>query len=492
MRSMEWSFSNPKTMVIAKNPRKKSRVLLINPNFPSDAIRIFGEGDRLFAPMGLLLVASVFEKAGYEVCLIDPQLMSNPMDAVAEEVKRGVLFVGITVFQGPNVLRAREISFLVKKLSPETPVVWGGPLPTSAPDICFRDAPVDFIVMGMGEETALELARCIETGQDPATLPHISAMTEGKINNKEIYCFTGELDDLLYPDMELWGEGVRRLKSIPILTSRGCPRNCAFCYNNTFTGKKRWLANSEEYVLQQMERWSSHFGFSTFYFVDDNFLVDTRRAYRILKESLSRGWNIRHLAGHVYDFKPQILELIEGHIDNVGFAIESASPKIQRLINKYVSLDLVLDLIRSLMAGKVNVITVNFMLGFPYETDDDIAANINAACRIRDLNPEVRSIPSIYAPQPKDDIIPKFSFPEREMFSLETLSSDMASHRSGFLEPKLRPWMKEEDMCFYIDLLRVWFHYFDCKVRASVSFDVNTILDGNKRLAGLFANVSPP
>lgn len=482
-------------MAIVKRPREKSRILLINPSFPSDAIRIFGEGGRLYAlyaPMGPLFIASVFERAGYEVRLIDPQLIDDPMAAVAREVEQGVLFVGITVFMGPNVLHAREISSLVKKLSPETPVVWGGPLPTSAPEICLRDASVDFIVMGMGEETALELARSIEKGQDPARLPHISAMVGGKVKKGDIYRFTGELDDLLYPDLELWAEGIRRKKSIPILSSRGCPRNCAFCYNNTFTGKKRWLANSEEYVLRQMEHWTDHFKLNAFHFLDDNFLVNTGRAHQILKKSIARGWEIQRLVGHVSDFKPQILELVKGNIKHVNFAIESVSPKIQRLINKHANLDISLDLIRSLMAGKVESITVNFMAGFPTETDEDIAANIDAARQIRDLNPKLRSAMSIYAPQPKDDIIPQFDFPEHEMFSLDTLSSDMASHRSGFLESRLRPWMRGDDCCFYIDFLRVWFHYFDHDVRSQLNLDVKAILNRNKRLAGLFKDVPLP
>lgn len=475
-----------------KKPKKRPRILLVNSSFPSDSVKIFGEGGKICAPMGLLLIASILKREGYDACLVDPQLTADPLIAIAENVKEGALFVGITAFIGPNVLRAREISDLVKKISPKTPVVWGGPLPTSAPEICLRDAMVDYIVMGMGEETILELARCIETKQDPAKLSYISTLKGGALKAGEIYRFTGELDNLPYPDLELWKEGVEKLKSIPIITSRGCPRNCAFCYNNTFSGKKRWLANSAEYIIKQMEHWSGRFGFKSFYFVDDNFLVDTKRAKYILEHALSKSWHIQHLAGHISDFKPEIIKLIKGNINNVGFAIESASPKIQRLINKHVNLDSALGLIHSFTEAKTEAICINFMLGFPSETDEDIAASIKAAQRIRDLNPTVRSIPSIYLPQPKDDIMPQFDFASQKMFSLDTLSSDMASHRSGFLESRLRPWMKEEDITFYIDLLRTWFYHFDCKVRDTSHFDISSIMKRNKRVANLFAEVSAP
>ena len=58
-------------MTIAKRPRKKSRVLFFNTSFPSDVVKIFGEGERFYALMGLLLGASGLEWTSYEGKLVE-------------------------------------------------------------------------------------------------------------------------------------------------------------------------------------------------------------------------------------------------------------------------------------------------------------------------------------------------------------------------------------------------------------------------------------
>lgn len=467
-----------------------NKTLLINTSYPSKSIKMYNE---LKPPFGLLSIASPLSRSGFDVNLIDPQIEDDYMEKIDLMISEKPLFVGMTTFIGPNMHNAIEISKHIKKLSPETPIVWGGPMATSSPELCLTSTPVDYIVMGMGEKTVVNLANTIKGKGEPSTLSNISYYTDSKIVTKEIYSFNGDIDKLDYPQLGLWEKGIKKMNRIPILSSRGCPRNCAFCYNNTFTGRKKWYGRSGQDVIAEMAHWAKHFNLNKFYFIDDNFLVNTQRACYILEKSIERKYQIGNLIGHLQDFKPEVLQLISGYIDKVGFSIESASPRIQKILNKNIDLQQAVNLITYLSENGVDTITTNFMFGLPSETDADIAANIDMAVKIRNLSNKARIVPYIYTPQPKDDIIPKFNFYDKINFSIENLATiDMSPNRSGILSQAIRPWMSKEDIEFYLHLVLVWFYHFDYVVRKDQTIDIEGIYRKNSRLAGLFKKVPLP
>lgn len=469
------------------------RVLLVNGSFPPHEGRFAAQSTPLSPPLGLLSIAAALTHAGFEIDLVDPQVDDDYERHIEEAVGRGPVFVGMTTFMGPNIANVRAFSSQVKALSPDTPVVWGGPLATSSPEICLTDPNVDYVVMGMGEASAVRLARSLADARDPGDLPHVSSRRPASVHVAENYRFEGSLDDLDLPRLDLWEAGIRAAMKIPILSSRGCPRNCAFCYNNTFNGRKRWYGRSADDVLAEMAHWSERFGLGSFYFVDDNFLIDCERACRIIDESRARGYRIGQVIGHLSDFRPPVLKRIAHYIGHAGFSIESASPRIQRVLNKRVDPRRAVELIRTLTALGIDKITTNFMFGIPTEDDGDIAASIALAAEIRAIDPRVRMVPYIYCPQPEDDIVRHLDLGGPIPFSLDTLSQvDFAPNRSRVLVPDLHPWLSHADREFYLDLVQIWFYHFDHVVRADQDIPVGEIVDRDARIARLFAAVHEP
>jgi len=467
-----------------------SSILLINTSYPD---RKYNSYTRLSVPLGLLSIASPLRNAGFDVDLIDPQIDRYYYESITDQLKKIPLFVGMTIFMGTNIINAIELSKYIKKITDKIPIIWGGPLATSAPEICFNNAPIDYIVMGMGEKTIVEVAFKLKKNKDPKFVSHVSYLEGNIVKKKSIYMFSDDIDRLHYPQLDMWQKGIDIINSIPILSSRGCPRNCAFCYNNTFSGRKKWYGRTAQNVLDEMGYWANFYKKNSFYFIDDNFLVNTKRAREILLKSKERNYLIDQVIGHVYDFKPEILQVITEYIHHVGFSIESASKKIQKLLNKSIDLDKVLFLIKYLSENQIKVITTNFMFGLPTETDEDIQINIEMALQIRKINKEVRIIPYIYTPQPQDDIIPQFDFFNNVHFTIEALSTiDLAPNRCNILSHEIRPWMDETEILFYLDLVHVWFFHFDHVVRESQMVDIEKIFMKNNRLYKLFKNVPMP
>jgi radical SAM superfamily enzyme YgiQ (UPF0313 family) len=395
---------------------------------------------------------------------------------------------------GSNIINAVRLSRLIKEISPKTPVVWGGPLATSSPEICFLQAPVDYIAMGMGEESAVLLAdRLRETGRADG-LENVSSHIDGTMIIKDKYFFSGELDDLPYVSLENSPARVYRDRKIPLLSSRGCPRSCAFCYNSTFAGSKKWYYRSAGSVLDEMGHWASHFGLNSFYFIDDNLLVNPGRAQAILEGATSRGYSIEAVRGHIGDYSDDLLEIIARSVDKLSFSIESASPRIQGLINKSINMEKARRLFGYFTGKGVKTLTTNFMFGFPSETDDDISANIQAAVELRALSRNLRMVPYIYTPQPGDTLMRSFeAYLAKINFTLDNLStSDFAPNRTKYISHELRPWMSGKDIEFYLNLVLVWFYHFDPVTRQSQFIDVPAIMRSDDRISRLFAGVREP
>lgn len=466
-----------------------NKILLINTFFEMKE-----KFSRFQPPYGLFAIATPLIKNGYEVILIEPRLENEYLKRIKSALGESILFVGMTTSMGSNLSNAVKLTNYIKEISPRTPIVWGGALPTSSPEVCFRGAPVDYIVMGMGEETVVQLADSLREQTVVTELPNVSSNINNKLIIKEKFYFQRSLDEMDYAQLNIGEKGIRKDGSIPLLSSRGCPRNCAFCYNNTFVGRKKWYARSAESVLVEMDYWAEYFGLNSFYFYDDNFLVNSKRAYSILEKSRERKYEIKHIQGHVNDYTQEIIELIPKYINKVLFAIESSSPKIQKLINKPIDLQKAFDLLKYFTQKGVRDIVTNFMFGFPTESDEDISSNIETASRIHRINDKIRIVPYVYTPQPRDDIINSFKeYRDRIEFSLDNLAScDFAPNRSKFISHELRPWMSKDDVQFYLDLVLVWFYHFDHVVREDQRIDVKAIYKRNERLANLFCNVPMP
>jgi len=125
------------------------------------------------------------------------------------------------------------------------PIIWGGIHPTVAPEECVGFA--DYVCVGEGEETALEIAERIDAGRGLDDIPGLWKCTEDGIVKGEMRRLVTDLDRYPLPDYSarehymltadafvpveprMYGRAVTRYE---FMTSRGCPFRCAFCCNS--------------------------------------------------------------------------------------------------------------------------------------------------------------------------------------------------------------------------------------------------------------------
>ncbi|WP_027388947.1 B12-binding domain-containing radical SAM protein [Chrysiogenes arsenatis] len=466
-------------------------ILLINTSYPL----LQREYSSFGPPLGILSIASALLESGFKVTFVDPQVQPDYDDIIESSLIRGPLFVGMSAYLGENIQNALRFTRKVKNGYPEIPVVWGGPVASSLPENCIIEGGADYTVIGAGESTVVQLAHFIQNGdlESIRQHQHISvALSNGTIKKGTNYTFCGDLDDLPAIRLDLWEKGIERYRHIPIITSRGCPHRCAFCYN-TFAAKGKFFLRSGKSVICEMHYWHNKFNISNFVFMDDNFLLDEARSIEIFQAAFEYGYKIGRVYGHLNNFTPSIQDILCQNKISVTMCIESGSHKIRQLLNKNINIDKALKLIQKFTSFGINFTTA-FMFGLPTEDDNDIRQSIEVAAQVKQLScGKANSMFYLYAPQPDDKIIIDTNQKEGIDFSLAVLSrvEVVPVPPTNFIDLRMRPWMTDDDSEFYLALTQLWLYYFTNQFRITFKdFDPQEILSAFPRLKRLFSGLT--
>ncbi|WP_265823252.1 B12-binding domain-containing radical SAM protein [Geovibrio ferrireducens] len=440
------------------------KVLLINSSFSVSERRYSSFGP----PLGIISVASALRESGYRVIFVDPQVEENYEEMIRIALDDELLFVGMSAYMGANLKNCLKLTREVKAMRPDLPVVWGGPLASSLPEECFRKADVDFIVMGAGEETIVQLAAYLADKEPGKVLfnPYISfRKDENKYEIGRLYSFNGDIENLPAIDLRLWEKGIKKMNSIPLITSRGCPYKCSFCYN-TFNEKGKYFLRTAQSIIDEMDSNSVSFSCTNFSFIDDNFLINENRALDVFAHAEKKGYRIQRVYGHLNNFTPKIQEaLIKGKI-GVTMCIESGSARIRKILNKHIDTDKAVALIRNLTSASVPFVTA-FLFGIPGEEFDDIRQSVGLAKIIDGVSDgKAVSMFYLYAPQPKDRIVEEY---ERQGVKLDFAFENMSDVEvvpvppNDMINLQIRPWMTGDMAEFYKNLAEVWLYHFGSK-----------------------------
>ncbi|BBO86344.1 B12-binding domain-containing radical SAM protein [Desulfosarcina ovata subsp. sediminis] len=161
-----------------------------------------------------------------------------------------VLVTSLMTYWYPGV---RETIAVIKSVFPDVPVVLGGIYATLCAEHAERHCGADHVISGPGEAAILPLVARL-TGWRP-TPRHDPT----------------DLDTLPLPALDL----TRRLVHVPLLTSRGCPFQCAYCASHRL--QPRMMRRSPTSVVAEIVHWHRDHGVKDFAFYDDALLVDAER-----------------------------------------------------------------------------------------------------------------------------------------------------------------------------------------------------------------------
>jgi anaerobic magnesium-protoporphyrin IX monomethyl ester cyclase len=182
-------------------------------------------------------------------------------------------------FSTPTVYAQTYIE-LSRKLKREGPVfsIFGGPHPTYFPDMLEKDG-VDAICRGEGEYPMVELVEAFGEGRPINEIPNLWIKEDGRVFRNPLRPLIEDLDSLPIPDHEIFLRAVpNNIWQAVVMTSRGCPYHCTYCYNHVYRelyrGKGRMIRRrSVGHVIEELKFIKAHKNYEFIRFVDDLFTL---------------------------------------------------------------------------------------------------------------------------------------------------------------------------------------------------------------------------
>ena len=286
-------------------------------------------------PLGLEMIAATLRD--HEVTLLDLRMVKG-LDSLLLQNPPDACGIGCNyTIDCPAVL---QLSQRIKQVCPDLFVFTGGHHATMNP-LDFKGTAVDAVVVGEGEITVRELLHALEKGQDLSGIPgvfltHVPDPTVTRRPLRE------KLDTLPFPERvrkkgkrDGYHMGFQHPLAL-IETSRGCAFQCSFCSVWQFYGGT-YRAKSPERVIEEIDRVHEPF----ILFVDDNFLLDIKRAGRIadlLKaEGLTRHYTFQARSDSIVRY-PRVVEAWrQVGLQGVFIGVEKVEDTALRGINKHNS-----------------------------------------------------------------------------------------------------------------------------------------------------------
>jgi radical SAM superfamily enzyme YgiQ (UPF0313 family) len=341
---------------------------------------------------GLAAISGVLRSRGHETGLVHVCEGLEPVPSSDEILERVRAFnpdvIGFSCMSQQHpwaVVTARHL----REAGVTTPIVVGGVHCTMVPEDVVDEGCWDAVFVGECEDSFAEYVGRLEAGGDVTTVPGLWTKVDGRIVRNDVGPFP-DLTTLAPKDYDLFDIGkILDAKKgwMSILTSRGCPYKCTYCFNREIVARYRAegaIRNTKEYlrhydaerIVGEIAEMNRRFPgkLKTVIFDDDLFTVDRRyvlafcEAYRAAKLDIPFVVNAHPL---VFD------DEIAGALKDAGcfivkYGLESGSRRVRKeVLQRHMSNERIRNSFAA--AHRQDLHTSAFiMAGLPTETRAEI------------------------------------------------------------------------------------------------------------------------
>lgn len=327
----------------------------------------------------------------------------------------------------------RTIGFL-KEYFADIPIIAGGLHPTMFSEVVINTSGVDMVCLGEGEDALLELVNSLEARQNRTDISNIWFKNNGNLIRNPLRPLRQNLDELPFPDKDIFYQYGCFKDRLYIMTGRGCPYKCTYCFNHTYqqlySGHSNYIRRrTVENCIDELIFWKSKYRLREIFFYDDTFTLDHRWVERFCKEyrkfiGLPFALNVR--ANTITKGIVKILKAAGCYYMVMG--VESGDEYVRNEIMKRgLSDKIMLEAANYIHSAGIKLCTLN-IVGVPLETPAQMWKTVEFNRR---LGPNGGSSASTFYPFPKTELYYlaiKMGYLDKE--SIEKINNGEGSYRS--------------------------------------------------------------
>jgi len=392
--------------------------------------------------MALLYLAGHLQKHQLKVKIIDitikevirnknfsselpKKLIAIEKDILSKVKKIHPKIVGITCYT-PEYREVLNLAQKIKNIDPKIKIVVGGIHPTLYPHELLEEinTPIDFEVIGEGEETFLELCRRLLNINKIkySSIKGIAYQKNNSLIKTQLRPLNNNLDFISHPaynliNMDYYTQAspyaIRGcfLRSFYLLATRGCPSTCTFCVAKklrSFNGGGCYTRiRSAKSIFSEIKLLRQKYHIDSFYFIDDLFTINKNNVAdfcRLLKKKkLNLLWGC---SAKVSTLDENTIKLMsESGCIQIDFGVERGSNKALIAVQKGISVEMVQNIFN--ICHRYHVRTfANFLVNLPGETKKDLNDIINLAIKLKS---EINSF-NVFTPYPGTEIYDQMNY----------------------------------------------------------------------------------
>lgn len=402
--------------MILNHPKNKSG----NDNNEYDIIFVYANRFRSavsvpFPPIGLYYLNTLAQSQGFR-----SKVVECTENSFAEDFKT---FVGKTKVVGfycacNNEVLVTNIISYIKKNS-DIKVIVGGPQTPALDESFFLRSMADVAVVGEGEGALIDLLNYyihnIGKLNDIANLKYLGGDSlyvnpqRNAIKNLDLYPFA----KIKRSDVAKYNS----LHRIFVLTGRGCPNRCTFCYEGANAKKVRY--RSMQCVFNEINYLLDEFPMANvLHVLDDTFTCDQKRVYefcdnmRRIRENRKIEWVCEVHINTVWD-KPELLEyMLDSGMRGFQIGLESGSDMVLKSYKKNTSSKMIKAFIDTCaMLQRKLFIEGNIIFGGPFESVETINESLDVCKYLISKGKGIVELNTVcFSPLPNTDIT---NYPEK-------------------------------------------------------------------------------
>lgn len=329
-------------------------------------------------PMAFSYLGAIAKKEGFEVRVVNlnAQYNETTIEDLIKIIKKEKPIVGVSIFTN----YAKDSYNLIKKIKEYCEVlIVGGPHVTIYPEEGLENG-ADIAVVGEAENMFGDLLNEVYRDGDLRRIKGI-VFKEGEEIIKTESPEMVNLNELPFPDKEVHRKEDYVKINIEInnfggiLSSRGCPGRCTYCYHSLF-GKCFRYRNAES-VFNEIKFLYEKYGIKHINFIDDAFTINRKRLIELCNMLIESKFPIGWVCATRIDYldKEIIFKMKAAGCVMISLGVESCIPETLIRIKKTGDP-------KWYIAHSENVLRwckdvgiragVNILTGFPWDSVEDI------------------------------------------------------------------------------------------------------------------------